>query len=180
MNIASKYLKKLQTEKSFVDIFTDLFNESFYGFIRQFNDDFLLLEHYNDDGLFNGIIVFKREDITRIKWANNDINSAHKIINKHDQEKNIESIKLDSLEVILKSISKAFKHVNINIQNIDNGMCIIGEIEEMDAESIVIKEFGSRSSLDRGRIMFAIEDITRIDAGGLYENGLLKVHKKKN
>ena len=125
MNIASKYLKKLQTEKSFVDIFTDLFNESFYGFIRKFNDDFLLLEHYNDDGLFNGIIVFKRENITRIKWANNDINSAHKIINKHDQEKNIESIKLDSLEVILKSISKAFKHVNINIQNIINRISFI-------------------------------------------------------
>ena len=180
MNIASKYLKKLQTEKSFVDIFTDLFNESFYGFIRKFNDEFLLLENYNDDGMFNGIIVFRKEDITRIKWENNDINSVHKIINKHDQEKNIESIKIDSFEIILKTINKAFKHVNINIQNIDNGMCIIGEIEEMDAESIVIKEFGTRSSLDRGRIIFAIEDITRIDAGGLYENGLLKVHKKKN
>lgn len=180
MNITTKYLKKLQTEKSFVDIFTDLFNESLYGFIRQFNDEFLLLEHYNDDGLFNGIIVFKREDITRIKWANNDINSVHKIINKHDQDKNIESIKIDSLEAILNSVNKVFKHVNINIQNIDSGMCIIGEIEEMDNESIVIKEFGTRSSLDRGKIMFSIEDITRIDAGGIYENGLLKAHKKKN
>lgn len=180
MDIASKNLKKLQTEKSFVDIFTDLFNESFYGFIRQFNDHFLLLEHYSNDGLFNGIIVFKRGDITRIKWANNDINSIHKIVNKHDQEKNIASIKIDSIEAILKSVDKAFKHVNLNIQNIDNGMCIIGEIEEMDAESIVIKEFGTRSSLDRGRILFAMEDITRIDAGGLYETGLLKVHKKKN
>lgn len=57
---------------------------------------------------------------------------------------------------------------------------VLARAGEMDAESIVVKEFGTRSSLDRGRIMFAIEDITRIDAGGLYEIGLLKVHKKKN
>jgi hypothetical protein len=180
MDVASKTLKKLQTEKSFVDIYTDSFNESLYGYIRKFNDEFLLLEHYNNDGLFNGIVVFKIADITRIKWANNDINCTRKIINKHDQEKNIESIKIDSLELILKTINKTFKHVNIYIQNIDSGMCIIGEIEEMDRVSIVIKEFGTRSSLDRGRIMLAIDEITRIDAGGLYENGLLKIHKKIN
>jgi hypothetical protein len=180
MNIATKNLNQLQSDKCFVDIFTDLFEASYYGFIRQFNDEFLLLEHYNDEGLFNGIIVFRREDITRIKWANNDLNSTQEIISKHDQDENIESIKIDSLETILISVSKVFKHVNINIQNIDNGMCIIGELEEMDSESIVIREFGTRSTLDRGNIMFSIEEITRIDAGGLYEKGLLKIHKNKN
>ncbi|MEO7992494.1 MAG: hypothetical protein ABI663_23285 [Chryseolinea sp.] len=178
MSVETKTLKKLQTENIFVDIFTDMFDESFYGFIRQFNANFLLLEHYNDDGLYNGIVVFRLEDITRIKWDNNDINSTQKIINKHNQEKNIQSIKINSIESILKSVNKIYKHVTLNIQNVDSGMCIIGQIQEIDKSTIVVREFGTRRSLDRGTIMFSIADITRVDAGGIYENGILRVHKQ--
>lgn len=180
MSIETKTLKKLETETIFVDIFTDMFEESFYGFIRQFNKDFLLLEHYNDDGLYNGIIVFKRSDITRIKWDNNEINSTRKLLNKHSDEKKIASIKIDSIQSILKTINKTYKHVTINIQNIDDGMCIIGEIKEMDKSTIVVHEFGTKKSLDRGTIMFSFSDITRVDAGGIYENTILKTHSKNN
>jgi len=173
MSIEIKTLKTLKTENIFVDLFTDMFEESFYGFIKQFNKDFLLLEHYNDDGLYNGIIVFRRSDITRIKWDNNEINSTRKFLNKHLDGKKISAIKIDSIQTILKTINKTYKHVTISIQNIDNGMCIIGEIKEIDKSTIVIHEFGTKKTLDRGTIMFSISDITRVDAGGIYENTIL-------
>lgn len=178
MSVQTKTLKKLQSENILVDIFTDLFNESHYGFIRKSNDKFLLLEHYNSDGIYNGIIVFRTSDITRIKWDNNNLKSTLKILTKHDQLKNINKIKIESIENVLRSINNIYNHVNLSIQNIDKEMCIIGQIEEMDKKHIVVKEYGTRATLDRGMIMIAIEDITRIDAAGTYENGLLKVHKK--
>lgn len=177
MSLETKTLKKLETENIFVDIYTDLFKESFYGFIRQFNKDFLLLEHYNDDGLFNGIVVFRRSDVTRIKWDNNEVNSTRKLLNKHSDEKKISMIRIDSIQSILKTINKAYKHLTINDQNVDDGICIIGEIKEMDKSTIVIHEFGPKKSLDRGTTMFSINDITRVDAGGIYENGILITHK---
>jgi hypothetical protein len=180
MSIETKTLQNLEAKNIFVDIYTDMFEESFYGFVKQFNKDFLLLEHYNDDGLYNGIVVFKRSDITRIKWDNNEINSTRKLINLHSDKKMIDSIKIDSIENILKTINKTYKHVTINIQNIDDGMCIIGEIKEMDKSTVIIHEFGTKKSLDRGTIMFSIHDITRIDAGGIYENSILKIHNKNN
>ncbi|MBA3680441.1 MAG: hypothetical protein H0W73_04630 [Bacteroidetes bacterium] len=180
MSIEIKTLKKIQTENIFVDLFTDLFEESFYGFVRQFNKDFLLLEHYNDDGLYNGIVVFRRSDITRIKWDNNEINSTRKLLNKHSDGKKITAIKIDSIQTILKTINKTYKHVTINIQNIDSDICIIGEIKEMDKSTIVVHEFGTKKSLDRGTIMFSVDDITRVDAGGIYENTILTTHNKNN
>ncbi|RYF13101.1 MAG: hypothetical protein EOO42_19260 [Flavobacteriales bacterium] len=180
MSIETKTLKNLETENTFVDIFTDFFNESYYGFIRQFNKDFLLLENYSDEGLYNGIIIFRRSDITRIKWDNNDIKSTQKLLNKHKDEKGISAIKIDSILNILKTINKTYKHVSIHIQNIDSGMCIIGEIKDMDKSTIIVHEFGTRASLDRGTIMFSVDEITRVDAGGIYENGILKIHSGKN
>ena len=179
MKTADKTLKTLQIKEIFIDIYTDYFDESFYGFIRDFNDDFLLLEHYNDDSLYNGIIVFRREDITRIKWNNNDINSAFSLISRQRNiEEQLSGVNIESIESILKSVDKTFKHVNLQIQNINSGWCIIGQIQEIDAETIIIKEFGTKSALDRGMLMLSTPDITRVDADGIYENNLLKIHNE--
>src|ERR1035437_9922477 len=139
MKTSENTIKTLQTKDVFVDIYTDHFDESFYGFVRNFNDDFLLLEHYNDDSFYNGIIVFRREDITRIKWDNNDINSAFKLVTRQENIKElISEINIESIESIIKSIDKTFKHVNLQIQNINSDWSIIGQIQEIDAETIII------------------------------------------
>ena len=161
-----------------VDVYTDLYDDNFYGFIINFNDDFLLLEHFNEDLTYNGIIIFRREDITRIKWGGNDLSSCLKLIDNSARIKSVNDIRIDSIESILDSISIMYKHVTLQIQNIDRGMCIIGEIEDMDDENIVINQFGTQSTLDRSFMMIALEEITRVDAGGIYETNLLKIYNK--
>lgn len=80
MNLAETTLTKLQSEDILVDVFTDHYDETLYGFIRNFNDNYLLLENYDDNGFYDGIIVFKREHISRIKWDNNGIQSHAQLI----------------------------------------------------------------------------------------------------
>ena len=180
MKIANKTLETLRTKDIYVDLFTDHYDESFFGFVRVFNDSFLLLEHYNEDGFYNGIIIFKRQDITRIRWDNNEIRSASRIITRNEQIKELSSISIDSIDSIIKSVDKAFGYISLKIQDINSDWIIIGQIQEIDTETIVIKEFGTPSSLDRGMLMLSIDDITRVDAGGLYENNLMKIHGKNN
>ncbi|MBE0663156.1 MAG: hypothetical protein IH597_11910 [Bacteroidales bacterium] len=180
MNLAEKTLETLQTKGIFVDVFTDHYDESFFGFIRVFNNNFILLENYSDDGFYNGVIIFRRQDITRIRWGNNEIKSASKIITRQEQIKELADISVDSIESIIKSIDKAFGYVSLQIQDINSAWTIIGQLQEMDSETIVIKEFGTMSTLDRGMLMLSIADITRVDAGGLYENNLMKIHGKNN
>jgi hypothetical protein len=180
MKIADKTLETLQIKGIYVDIFTDHYDESFFGFVRVFNDHFLLLEHYNDDGFYNGIIVFRRQDITRIRWDNNEIKSASKIITRREQIKELADIRIDSIEIIVKSVDKAYGYVSLQIQDLNSDWTIIGQVQEMDTDTIVIKEFGTMSALDRGTLMLSIADITRVDADGLYENNLMKIHGKNN
>ena len=96
------------------------------------------------------------------------------------QIKELAGISIDSIESIIKSVDKAFGYVSLKIQDINSDWIIIGQIQEIDGDTIVIKEFGTMVTLDRGVLMLSIVDITRVDAGGLYENNLMKIHGKNN
>ena len=176
MSVEKKYLEKLKSENILVDIYTDNYEESFYGFIIKFNEDFLLLEHYNDNLIYNGIIVFRIRDITRIKWSGNDMNSSLLMLDKSKRLEIVKEVEIESLNSIINSISKIYGHINLSIQDIDSGMCIIGEVEEMDEEKIVINQFGTKATIDRAFVMISTQDITKVEAGGIYELNLMKLH----
>jgi len=178
MSLETKYLKKIINERTFVDIYNDNYEESCYGYILDFNDTFLVLDSYNDESIADGIIVFFRGNITRIRWGGNEISSASKLID-NSKRTNIKSeIDLSSVQNVIKSINENYGYINISIQDIDSSVCFIGEICEMDEETVVIDEFGTKTSLDRKNIMLSINDITKIEAGGIYEENLKKLFKK--
>jgi hypothetical protein len=179
MTLQQKHLERLQNEKIFVDVYTDHFEESTYGFIIDFNEEFLLLEQFTSVGEANGIGIFKRKNITRLRWEGNDIFTTEKFALKEKRIPNIFNLKIDTIHEALQSVYNKFGYVVLNIQNIDTGMTIIGEIEEMDIETIIIYEFGTYSTLDRKRLMMNIDEITKIEAGSNYENNLKEIYLKK-
>jgi len=177
MSIETKSLKKLITDKTFVDVYADRYDESSYGFIIDFNDDFLVLDSFDDDSVADGAVVFFRENITRIRWGGNQISSAFKLIDSQKDVTRKLDVDISSIQNVLKSIQASYGYINISIQDIDSGVCFIGEITEIDDETIIIYEFGSKISLDRKNIMISVDDITKVEAGGYYEEGLLKLLK---
>ena len=180
MEVQTKYLEKLKSEKIFADIYTDNYEESKYGFIFDFNEDFLLLEQFTDIGDSNGIAILKRENITRIKWAGNDIETASNFALMEKRNENIGKLKIDNIQSILKSVQVVFGYVTLYIQDIDSEMCIIGEIVEIDENAIVVKEYGTYASLDRKMSMLSIHEITKIECDSKYERNLHELFNKKN
>ena len=61
MSLQEKYLKNLIDDKTFVDIYTDQFEDSTFGFIVKFSDEFLLLEQFTSIGEVNGISVLREK-----------------------------------------------------------------------------------------------------------------------
>jgi hypothetical protein len=116
-----------------------------------------------------------RHNITRIRWSGNDIESTSKLIDNSKRQTGKLTIDLTSIQTILQTVNKTFNHLTVHIQDIDQSVCFIGQIYEMDDNSIVIHEFGTKSSLDRKFILLGLEDITRIDVGGQYENNLKRL-----
>ena len=178
MSLQEKYLKNFTDDKTFVDIYTDQFEDSTFGFIVKFSDEFLLLEQFTSIGEVNGISVFKREDISRIRWKGNDISTTEIFALKEKRIENLEEIQVGSITEVLKSVSDKFGYVTIHVQNLDSGISLIGEIVEMDEDIIVVNEFGTYSSLDRKMLMINIDEITKVEAGADYENNLKEIFRK--
>lgn len=179
MDIKTNYLDKLKSDQTLVDIYTDNYVESDLGFILDFNDDFLLLETFDDDCNYDGLSIFFRHNITRIRWGGNEISSNARLIDSTKRLTSKPSIDLTSIESIIRSSHKVYGHITIHIQDIDKDVCFIGQVHEMDDASIVIHEFGTKLSLDRKFILLSLDDITKIDVGGQYERKLEKLFLEK-
>jgi hypothetical protein len=179
MNVKERYLNRIKDEKILIDLYTDSYSESYYGFIIDFNEEYLVLKKFTTESLFDGISVLRRDDISRINWGGNDIESTFKLIYKKDYESEIQHVNLESIETIIKSVYEIFNHITLYIQDIDGTICLIGQVEEMDDETLILDSFGTRSTLDRKHLMISMSDITRVDAGGIYEKNLQILFNKK-
>lgn len=179
MDLKDKQLEILKSEKTLVDLYTDHFNESDYGYILEYTDVFLVLEKYDSDCHYDGLSVFFRTNISRIRWGGNDIGSVSTLIDQSQRLPEKPDLELTSIETVLRDVYAMYGHVTVHIQDLDTDVCFIGQIQEMDNESILIHEFGSKSTLDRKFILLSLDDITRVDAGGQYESSLLKLFDNK-
>jgi hypothetical protein len=58
MNLRKKYLDKLRNEQILANFYTDNYAESDYGFVVDYNDDFLLIEKFDDECNYDGFTIF--------------------------------------------------------------------------------------------------------------------------
>lgn len=179
MALYNKKLQELKEQREFVDIYTDIYDESIFGFIVDYNETFLVLDSYSDSSLADGIVVFFRENISRIRWGGNEISASHAIAKESTFRNELPIIDLTNINSVIETMNNHFGYVNVLIEDITSDVCFIGEVTEMDEKSILIHEFGPKMSLDRKHILLDLEDITRVEGGGHYERSLLPLFKEK-
>jgi len=85
------------------------------------------------------------------------------------------NIDLTSILTILEAVNRTFNHLTVHFQDRGKSVCFIGQIHEMDENSLIIHEFKTKSSLDRKFILLGLDDINRVDAGKQYENNLKRL-----
>lgn len=175
MSVKAKILNQLKETNTLADFYTDVYNCSSFGFVLDYNDEFVIIERFNDESNYDGLTIFFLENISRIRWEGNEIHSIAKVIDVSKRLNGIPNIDLNSIHSILESIQKHFDFLTIHTENLDTEVCFIGEISDLDSETIVIHEYGTMISLDRKYVLLNIHDITRIDLKGSYELKLKKI-----
>ena len=179
MAVADKILKVLKLSQELVDVYRDeLSNESLTGVVTDFSDEFLYLSLFNDSGAANGISVVFRRDITRMRWSGNERQSIAELIEAAGAKATKPRVELDSMQTVLKSVSAAFGYVNVMIEHVDDSITFIGEISELDEESIVIDTYGTFSTRDRSQLFLRCQDLTRVDADASYERSVAQLARK--
>jgi hypothetical protein len=173
MRQSTRTLTMLKQEARLVDLYRDrLQNESLTGIVTDFTDHFVYLSLFDDGGGANGISVVWRSDVTRIRWGGNERDSIATLVKASGAQPVAPKLQLDTVETMLRSVRAAFGYVNVMTERMDSGITFIGEIEELDAETLVLQTYGTFLSRDRSHLMLDIDEITRVDADARYERSV--------
>lgn len=173
MSIADRTFLQLKRDGEIVDLYREHFDEeSLTGVLSDFSDDLAYLSLFAEDGRANGIAIVFRSDITRLRWSGNERKSIAELVAITGTKPTQPAIRLDSIESVLRDVSDALSYVNILTERANRDVTFIGEILELDSEMLILETYGTFSSRDRGKLMVACREITRVDADAAYERSV--------
>jgi hypothetical protein len=167
----TEYINRLIENATFVEIFDDNADESSFGYIIAQSNAHFQLEIYDGEGRSEGTLIAENEDIARIRWEGNERTLIESLIpSRADAPK----FNLDSIQSALNEVNEHYGHICITLGAYGVDKLYIGSIEEMNEEFLLLHEYATREQVCRNKMLVRIEDISRIQAGGIYETNLIK------
>lgn len=178
MNPLQKILEKVRSENIFVDIFRDSMEDApLFGLVKSYSHEFVKLLKIDSGGEYDGYAVIFIDDITRIRWGGIERSSLEKLAQLKNETLTREAeIDLSSLSSVLNGIQERFGYVSLYAEERIRNAAYIGQLEEVQEETIVLREFGTISALDRSFLAVRQRDISRVDFDSRYERDLLRLH----
>ncbi len=169
-------LWELQNENKNVSIYScDDIDKFLYGKLLAVNDREFALLMYTPLGMYDGIIVKRIEDVTRIEYDGQYDQKMQKIL---PQDINPKNFYIDDSQItssVLNLSLKLSKVVSIELLNsgINNVVGIVDEICDNKCTIKLVDEYG----YEDGYSFILVSDITQVMFDGETENLLLKLWK---
>ena len=149
--------------------------DSLFGFVLACNDEFTLVQKF-DDGLFvlDGYCVFRNDEIKRFKVYDEDsfLNEVIKL--KKLKPKHIPQVSIESWADILQTSTQLFPLLVVERERIDNKICYIGKLEQLKKKSFSLQAIDTDACWI-GSFRYKFKDLTKVSFGGHYENTLALV-----
>lgn len=178
MNLLQKYLNEARESGRFVDVYRDNHDDSArFCRIDKVTEYCVLATRINDHGEYDGISVFCVDHITRLRWGGTDREAQSKLAARTGPLPAAPNIDLTTLPDIVQSVHHHFGYVNVAIEEIDRGICFIGEVMAVDDDHLVLHEYGPMEALDRSMLVLNTKEITKVEADGKYERDILYLHQ---
>ncbi|SHI52891.1 hypothetical protein SAMN02745181_0323 [Rubritalea squalenifaciens DSM 18772] len=169
----TSHIQKLIDDAQFVDLFDDNAEESFYGYIIQQSEELIQLEVYDSEGRSEGTMILDKEDVSRIRWGHTEATLTEQLIG---QRVDSPSIDLQSLCQTARSISQHYGYLCLTLGSYGTDKMYIGQIHEDEEESLIMHEYGTRARHERSFLLLSWGDVTRVQAGGIYEHNLHQLY----
>lgn len=179
MPVLDQTLEELRQRKQLADFYRERIDrQPLTGYVIDHTMAFVYVNRLSEDGEPDGISILRRDDLTRVRWGGRELESLQRLGDARSLVQVSPELELENLPGVLRSVADHFGHVGLMLEGIDPVPVYIGTLEAMDEEHVVLDTFGTLGRLDRSRMLFWLEDITRIDAGGKYEAGLVFLHEQ--
>ncbi len=178
MGVFDDCISEAIEQDRFIDVYRDnQSDETIFGKILSKFDDFLCMSAFNDEGIYAGVRIIKKEHITRLRWGGNKRSSIERVIKDYETPTNLNEIEFGSVASIIQSTNNLFGYIVIYVEDADPDICFIGEILKMDDKYFLMKEYGTMNSMDRTHLVVALNEVTSVGVDGIYERNLVELHK---
>jgi len=179
MTLIDMRLAELKLSKEVVDIFRDGVGEdSLSGVILDFNKSFIVLGLLTEFGEDDGVSIIFVNDVSRIRSGGNERESLAQLSKYRGAKLNGPTINIKSINAVIESIQAVYGYVNIQTEYVDSGICFIGEVKEQDDEWVSLLGYGTMTTRDSNSLLLDKKQISRIDAGGKYEESIKFLFQK--
>jgi len=174
MTIPNQFISELIESETLVDVFRDeIKGETLRGIIRDCSDGLVYIEKYSDLGAYDGISVFQRPDVNRVRWGSLDLGGTEKLLQKVANPKNIGLKRFPALWDAIVDLNGKYDSLSIYIERLDPEICLIGKVIDFDEEFVLLDEFGTLKTQDRRKLLLTRAEITRVDVDGPYERDII-------
>jgi hypothetical protein len=182
--IINEIFESSKKEKSLLGIWTYDDGDGFWsGYVIDYNEDFVQLQHYTQYGKPDGSIIEKIDNIESIDYNDDYANSLQYIIDN--------TIELDKEDEIIQSLPSKenwqFKYLSEHL-NKDNRVVRItlkedvtycGFVTKIDQETVVMNLIGKLGE-DQGYSMFKLVDISCVRINDIENRKRLLLSRRKS
>ncbi len=182
MYVLDKYFQELQTSGEIVNVYREQTEGSSARLCRinAFSDFAVYATNFNDDGEYDGIMIFRKDDVTRLRWGDNELEAQRILIERFKDIPVAPKLDLGNITKIIESVQNNFGYVSISTEEINDEVIYIGEVVSVDEDFLVLNEYGFKDALDRSMLILRTPEVTRIDADDKYLRTILYLHTKTN
>jgi hypothetical protein len=177
MSLLDEQLKVAQEKGLLVNIYRDHYDDSpRFCRVNAVSEYCIYATCFNDDGEYDGVTICRKDHVTRIRWGGTDRESQRRLIERSGSIPAAPEVNLATLKDIIESVQKQFGYVTVAAEAINRDTVYIGEVVSVDADHLILNEYGSKDAMDRSMLVLDMDEITLVDADGKYEKTILFLH----
>ena len=172
-------LENAQAEQQVVRITREAFeSQGELGYVEALGEEWLLLGLISDDIWFNGFTVVRIADISEIEAPHECADFIEEALRLRDEVSAAPGVSLTDIGAALRTAGRLFPLVVIHREVAEPETCRIGRVQKVTKDSVSLLEIGPDAEWETEPSSFALEEITRVDFGGGYEEALALVGGK--
>ena len=146
------------------------------GYVVALGPQFFLMEVIDDSIRMDGHYCLRYQDVTDCESPCSRRDFIEKVLRLRGAVRGEKpQVDLSSIEAIVQTVGTSQPILTIHPEEADPGTCYIGEYRGIDGGYLNLLELTTDGKWSEESGKYAVEEITRVDFGGSYEEALLLV-----
>lgn len=168
-----KWLSEIKDEKTIIEISREnIVDENIIGIILEVNDNFVLISEISVEGVWEGFVIIKIEDITTCATKGRFLNSLESI----SSEPSIDPFLLNNASSMTDILKHKSVYFELYQEEYDTSFHVV-KLLESDYEYMKLTSFGDIGKLDTKEVIILESSVTKIAFETRYINNIIKLKK---